>query len=39
VLLYPFMGYLLNPMLAGGLMMLSSLSVVTNSLLSARRHR
>jgi len=36
--LYPFTGYLLNPMLAGGLMMLSSLSVVTNSLLSARRH-
>ena len=35
--LYPFTGYLLNPMLAGGLMMLSSLSVVTNSLLSARR--
>ena len=37
--LYPFTGYLLNPMLAGGLMMLSSLSVVANSLLSARRHR
>ena len=37
--LYPFTGYLLNPMLAGGLMMLSSLSVVTNSLLSARRQR
>ena len=36
--LYPFTGYLLNPMLAGGLMMLSSLSVVANSLLSARRH-
>ena len=35
--LYPFTGYLLNPMLAGGLMMLSSLSVVANSLLSARR--
>ena len=30
--LYPFTGYQLNPMLAGGLMMLSSLSVVTNSL-------
>ena len=37
--LYPFTGYQLNPMLAGGLMMLSSLSVVTNSLLSARRQR
>lgn len=37
--LYPFTGYLLNPMLAGGLMMLSSLSVVANSLLSARRQR
>ena len=36
--LYPFTGYQLNPMLAGGLMMLSSLSVVTNSLLSAHRH-
>lgn len=35
--LYPFTGYQLNPMLAGGLMMLSSLSVVTNSLRQARR--
>ncbi|HEY0054038.1 MAG TPA: heavy metal translocating P-type ATPase [Pedobacter sp.] len=30
--LYPFTGYLLNPMLAGGAMALSSLSVVANSL-------
>ncbi|WP_455106779.1 heavy metal translocating P-type ATPase [Porphyromonas sp.] len=36
--LYPLTGYQLNPMLAGGLMMLSSLSVVTNSLRQARRH-
>ena len=37
--LYPFTGYQLNPMLAGGLMMLSSLSVVTNSLRQARSSR
>lgn len=37
--LYPITGYQLNPMLAGGLMMLSSLSVVTNSLRQARRPR
>lgn len=35
--LYPLTGYLLDPMLAGGLMMLSSLSVVGNSLWSARK--
>ena len=33
-ILYPISGYLMNPMLAGGLMMLSSLSVVTNSVVS-----
>ena len=38
--LYPISGYLMNPMLAGGLMMLSSLSVVTNSVVSwGRRER
>jgi Cu2+-exporting ATPase len=31
-LLYPFTGYLLNPMLAGGAMALSSVSVIANSL-------
>ena len=31
-LLYPFNGFLLNPMIAGGAMTLSSLSVVSNSL-------
>ena len=36
-LLYPFTGYLMSPMLAGGLMMLSSLSVVSNSILSFQR--
>ncbi len=30
--LYPFTGFLLNPMLAGAAMALSSVSVVTNSL-------
>ncbi|MDP2750658.1 MAG: copper-translocating P-type ATPase, partial [Nanoarchaeota archaeon] len=32
-LIYPFTGMLLNPMMAGGAMALSSVSVVTNSLL------
>jgi P-type Cu+ transporter len=32
-LLYPFTGWLLNPMIAGGAMALSSVSVVSNSLL------
>jgi Cu2+-exporting ATPase len=31
-LLYPFTGFLLNPMIAGAAMALSSVSVVTNSL-------
>jgi Cu2+-exporting ATPase len=31
-LLYPFTGFLLNPMLAGAAMALSSVSVVLNSL-------
>jgi Cu2+-exporting ATPase len=30
--LYPFTGFLLNPMIAGAAMALSSVSVVTNSL-------
>jgi len=32
-LLYPFTGWLLNPMIAGAAMALSSVSVVSNSLL------
>ncbi len=35
-LLYPLTGFLLNPMLAGAAMVLSSLSVVSNSLLMKR---
>jgi P-type Cu2+ transporter len=31
-LLYPFTGYLLNPMIAGAAMAMSSVSVVSNSL-------
>lgn len=38
-ILYPFFGFLLNPMLAGAAMTLSSLSVVTNSLLMRRYQR
>jgi len=36
-ILYPFTGFLLNPMIAGAAMSLSSVSVVANSLLMRRR--
>ena len=37
--LYPFTGFLLNPMIAGAAMAFSSVSVVSNSLLMKRYKR
>ncbi len=37
--LYPFTGFLLNPIIAGAAMAFSSVSVVTNSLLMRRYKR
>ena len=36
-LLYPFTGYLLNPIIAGGAMAFSSVSVVSNTLMLKRK--